>query len=418
MKYLLSLIGFVMLLTSCSKEEEPAFTREKATRAVMVYMAGENNLTEYSGYRFLQSDLQEMIEGSKQLTDKQRIFVFVDSLNSSTLEKGTPYIIELHNGQTYARKQFDSDFYSCDPDKFKEIVSWMTSNIQADGYGLVLWGHASGWLVDKDSIATASANRRAYGLDTNEDRDGGEKWMNITQMAKALNGLPKMDFIFADCCNMMCAEVGYELRNATEYLIGSPAEIPGNGAPYDEILPYLFKNGSEMYKGIVDTYYDYYLEAYTQDPGYRYLSGYSVPLSVIDTKYIEQLAQQTKSILTYIMPQYPQSVTTEDVPYYWFADAPIFYDMKAILKLQVDSNAYTAWEQAYNQAVPYHRMSARWMTTNGGLSFITIDESYCGCVSMFLPLNYTSYFSGAYEINKTANNFAWNRTMDWSRFGW
>ena len=52
--------------------------------------------------------------------------------------------------------------------------------------------------------------------------------MNITQMARAMKGLPKLDYIFADCCNMMCAEVAYELKDATRYLIGSPAEISRN----------------------------------------------------------------------------------------------------------------------------------------------------------------------------------------------
>ena len=85
-------------------------------------------------------------------TDKQRLFVFVDSLTSTGSTKAAPYIMEIHNGQTYIRKQFESDFYASDPDRFEDIVGWMTSNIDAESFGLVLWGHATGWIVDPDSI--------------------------------------------------------------------------------------------------------------------------------------------------------------------------------------------------------------------------------------------------------------------------
>ena len=54
---------------------------------------------------------------------------------------------------------------------------------------------------------------------------------------------------------MMTAEVGYELRDVTSYLIGSPSEIPGYGAPYDVIIPQLFKNGRELYRGIIEHVY-------------------------------------------------------------------------------------------------------------------------------------------------------------------
>ncbi len=423
MKYLLTLISIVLLLSSCDNGEDTEFTETKASRAVMIYMAGENNLTSVSTssgeIRFLQDDLNEIIKGSANLQKNQRVFVFVDSLGTNSQLRGTPYIIEVHGGKTYSRIKYTSDFYSSDPANFQQVISWMTSNVEADGYGLVLWGHASGWLVSKDTIpSTTTAAKRAYGVDTNADSGSiEEKWMNITQMAKALEGLPKLDFIFADCCNMMCAEVGYELRNATEYLIGSPAEIPGWGAPYHLVLPYFFKNGSELYKGIIDSYYNYYLDYYKQYSIYG-LAGYSVPLAVIDTKYIETLAQTTRNILISIIPPYPDHIDLTGLPYYWYTSAPIFYDMKAAIKTHVDNEVYSIWEQAYNLAVPYSRVSLKWMSEKSSIRFTTLGEEYCGCVSMFFPQNRTGYTSGEYKLNQTANHFEWNRLMNWSRFGW
>jgi hypothetical protein len=207
-----SLLG----LSSCSHDDDEKpdpWTVGKAERTILVYMAGENNL---SSNGFLSSDLVELLSGSLQLTDKQRLLVFIDSLGNGS-NNGYPRIVEFHGGKSYLVKQYTEDFYACDPTCFHDVLQTMIKSAEADSYGLVLWGHANGWLVEKDSLAENQAeSRRAYGLDYGADGEQtGWKWMNITQMAHALEGLPHFDFIFADCCNMMCAEVGYELLHAT-----------------------------------------------------------------------------------------------------------------------------------------------------------------------------------------------------------
>ena len=408
MKYLLILVSALTLITACSHDDESEpFTEKKATRAVMIYMAGENSLTVNNGVRYLSEDLEEIVEGSNLMSDTQRLFVFVDSLNTSkTGEKGTPYIIEVHGGKIYPQKTYDTDFYSSDPKRFAEVVKWMTDNIQADGFGLVLWGHADGWLEPKDKT------HRSYGLDVGKD-DGTnqEKWMTIRQMAEALSTVPKLDFIFADCCNMMCVEVGYELRNATSYLIGSPAEIPGYGAPYDLMIPYFYKNGEEMYKGLIDSYYDCYKDIF---------GNQSVPLSAIDTKYIESLAQATHDVLdssTY--PHYPSNPNMSAILYYWYCYAPIFYDIRAFIKSVSTEEAFNQWDNIFQQAVPYRRMSMRWETMfNIPFKTFNQDESLYGCVSMFVPINTSKYNADPYYILDTYNYYQWNQVVDWSRFGW
>ena len=424
---LLLLLVVMAGLSSCNKDDESETTNPtpwkdgKAQRTVMVYMAGENNLTVYNGNRFLDSDYQELIEGSRQLTDDQRLLVFVDSLNSKS-DVGTPFIVELHDGEVYPVKQYDKEFYSSHPDMFREAITTMMDYAPADDYGLVLWGHASGWAVDTDTIAASRPNR-AYGVDTGVDGSlGPEKWMNITQMAQALDSLPKLKFIFADCCNMMCAEVGCELRFATDYLIGSPAEIPGDGAPYDRIVPYLYKDSAELYKGIIDTYFNYYMEAFKGD--YQ-LDGYSVPLSVIDTRHIKDLADKTRDVLQTFVPTYPEQVNLSSntgLVYYWYYGAPVMYDMRAVLKTYAPADAFAQWEAVCQQAVPYHRMSMKWMTIypllESSFSSFLEDESLNVCVSMFVPQNSNAYQSGDFRFNATCAHYEWNRIIDWARFGW
>ena len=428
---LLAMIAMVGL-SSCSHDDDEKpdpWTVGKAERTILVYMAGENNL---SSNGFLSSDLVELLSGSLQLTDKQRLLVFIDSLGNGS-NNGYPRIVEFHGGKSYLVKQYTEDFYACDPTCFHDVLQTMIKSAEADSYGLVLWGHANGWLVEKDSLAENQAeSRRAYGLDYGADGEQtGWKWMNITQMAHALEGLPHFDFIFADCCNMMCAEVGYELRHATTYLMGSPAEIPGPGAPYQIMVPLMYKNDAELYQGIIDAYYDFYLNTpplsfHNGDSGD--LRGYSVPLSVIDTRYIDELAAETQTILDSFMMDYTYPTTIDmstkrarSVTYYWYFSAPIFCDMREFLESKAPADAFSKWDEVFSKAVPYHRTSAQWMTTSAPLEYrfssFDAQQTTCGCVSMYIPMM-SGYNSSPYYYNSTCMNMSWNHVVDWQRFGW
>ena len=232
----------------------------------------------------------------------------------------------------------------------------------------------------------------------------------------------------------MCVENGYELRNVTDYLIGAPSEIPGYGAPYQLVVPYLFRNGSDLYKGIIDTYYDYYADyshlTSSEKARWDYMEGgYSVPLSVIDTKFIGDLADWTHDMLeraTDGYPQYPESPDLTSVAFYWYYDVPMMYDMRAVMAHLLSEADFKTWENTYQMAVPYYRMSMKWMTIwdryGGGYldrSFDTFEANLkYGCVSMFIPKQESHYSYGNKAYNKTSINFGWNRVMDWKRFGW
>ncbi len=406
-----------VLLTACKKDEDNK-TPTIAERTVMVYMSGDNSLSSV-----VTSDIQEMLEGASGIPQNCNLVAFMDRDVSN--EK--PFIAKItKEAKLDTLYKYASDFYASDPDQFSEVLKQITQLCPAKEYGLVLWGHAYGWVVASDTIPQTS--KRAYGVDNN-------KWMNITQMARALenlkekNVLPKLSFIFADCCNMMCVENGYELRNVTDYLMGAPAEIPGYGAPYQLVVPQLFKSGSALYKGIIDAYYDYYTDfnhlTSSEQRTWSYMKdGYSVPLSVIDTKYVGDLADRTHDMLERAIggyPQYPYSPDLTGIAFYWYLDTPMMYDMRAVMERLLSEADFKVWDDTYKLAVPYYRMSTKWMTMWGSLigSFDTFDPNLkYGCVSMFIPMQNSYYSYGNMAYNKTSINFGWNRVMDWKRFGW
>ena len=417
----------LLLFSACDKNEDPSPTPTpeptQAERTVLIYLSGENNLTQdsqYPGESYMDFDMEEILEGSYKLNNNQHLICFIDSVGKDN----KPYFIEVANGKAKEVYRYESDFYASDPAKFREVLQYTIDNYPAKEYGLVLWGHASGWIVHNDSVPNVLKARevtRGFGKDEGWDTNGSSKWMNITQMAQALETIPKLKFIFADCCNFMCAEVGYELRNCAEYLIGSPAEIPGEGAPYHLMIEKLFSTSPTFYNDICNCYYDYFIEAYT-DPDYRDwdLAGYSVPLSTFRLDQMENLADATKQLMKTFMPQYPEQLDLTNLPYYFFNDRRVLYDMKTVFKKYAPESDYNKWLKVFNTAVPYQAYSLKWMsifsTIRNDFDIFPQDTSLWGSVSMFFP---QAYYSNCYfGYNERIRKLQWYNAVDWASYGW
>ncbi|WP_028903735.1 clostripain-related cysteine peptidase [Prevotella sp. P6B4] len=418
MNRFLLIIFSLVLVCSCSHNDDPDVPPVQQ-HTVLIYMSGENSLGDDSdGFpSYMECDLEELVEGSKKLADNQHLIAFIDSPNPNEY----PSIVEIAGGTKRTIYSYNEDFYASNPAKFREVIDYVRAKYPSDDYGLVLWGHATGWLISTDSVAST----RSYGIDSgnNTASDYG-KWMNVTQMARALEGLPKLRFILADCCNFQCIESAYELRNTADYLIGSPAEIPGSGAPYDELVTCMFSQSSTFYKDMAECYYNYYQKAYQEDPDYtkkyNYLIGYSVPLSVVDLSKMQQLADATKTVLSTFMPDKPDEINLDGITYYYYSGKKVMYDMQAVIKRHAAASDYAAWLSVYNKAVPYVRYSQHWMTISSNIyrdfdSFEYADDMY-GCVSMFIPRN--DYASSNYRYNEHIRNLQWYYAVNWSAYGW
>lgn len=407
MKYLLTMLCVVLSLCSCGDDEntsqlpsEPA----EAERTVIVYMAAENNLSSYTT-----EDINEMVEASESLPENVNLVAFVDKSDKST----PPYVLNIKAGSKTVDDNYicTEDFYASDPEKMYEVLSWIMSQYPAKSYGLVLWGHAGGWLIEKDTIAydhdTEAVMRRAYGVDTGSDlaTGSGLKWINIPSLAKVLERLPeKFKFIFADCCNFQTVETAYELRNVAEYIIASPAETPVVGAPYDKIVPYMFSDADDFYKGIVDDYNSMVVNGKCR-----------VPLSVIRTSEMENLAQSSREIM-YVLADAGDLSDTDNLIYYrgyyrrGYGYVKVMLDMNDVIMRNVgDTGLYQRWKAAFDRAVIYKAMSKEWLT-DGFVSFdFDVTEERYGGVSVFIPQDiYDIYYDEqGYDYNRTIRQMQW-----------
>lgn len=426
MKKILIAICLLSGLTSCHHDDDTP-EDNTARRTVLVYMAAENNLT-----RFATEDLEEMKTGSLKLAEDQNLVIYVDKAGSLT----TPYIVRAKNGEM-VDTIFMKEALSADPTTLQDVIQYTREHFPAKSYGLLLWGHASGWLVStKDSISRTRGSSilepKAYGGATgnNSSSSSGNYWMNIVPMAKAIQngmGSDHLSFIFGDCCSFGCLEVAYELRNVTDYVIGSPAEVPDMGAPFDLIVPDMFIETDNFYAKIIDHYFDYYLDIFKNNPQYYNkkvgdLAGYSVPLAVVKTSGLDNLAYATSTLLGTIAEKVSTSgsLDLDKVMYYAISQKKYSYDMYHVFKKNTSAADFDTWKAAFLQAVPYRLFSMKWMTEISSLrnemENFDATKDDCGVVSMFFP---STYYNGTNpNWNKAIQQYQWNNVIHWEKYGW
>ena len=387
MKHLAILLLCGLLLTACHKHkhEEP---EPKASLSVLVYIAADNNLN-----AFVNEDIRQIIEGSRQMTSRQNLILFID-------RKGIPpFFLKVAEGDTTRLYTCPQELKSSDAATLRMAMQWVKDNYEANSYGLALWGHSDGWTI---SEGRSTAPRKAYGQDTTN----GTTWMNIPDMAKALEEVfadKPLRFIFADCCCFQSVELAYELRHCTDYIIASPAEIPGEGAPYDTVIPALFSASDDFSQLAVDAYY-----AQTCD-------GFKEPLSVVKTEKLEDLALATRIAFTQCLEilnsegtNYPD---TERLIYYY---NHCHYDMNDFMMRNTTSDVYAQWKQTFDQVVTYKKMATVWMTNNHvpysdrsqtGFADFTITEERYGGISMYVPQSTDALYTSArtYQQNQSKN---------------
>ena len=412
--------------SSCGDKDDPDTPESKAARTVLIYMCAENNLNS----TYYTNDSTEIVRGAANLPDNVNLIVYADR-SSKTIK---PFIAKVDKRGMHIVKSYKEDFYSTDKGKMSEIINWVFTKYPADSYAMSFWGHGNGWVTMPDQYTIkAKARRKAYGWDSGRDNtdggDGYEKYINIPELAEVLSETPHLDYIFFDCCQMMCAELTYELRNVCDYIIGSPAEIPGDGAPYEHIVPNFFLAKENVGKAIVDDYISH--------SNFSLYDADGLPMSVVKTSNMENLLHATQSAIDTVMThyQYPNNLPVYDVIYYGInelaAKRPIYYDLRHIMRKYLSDSDFTTWDNTFKQAVVYsvHPKDIKetgkcdWLSTQLYSShfnkFLMNDENYGG-LSMFIPQTYYSNVDSKKFLNPNVSikAFQWNKGIDWTKFGW
>lgn len=395
MTLLCLVLMFGQLIMSCSKNDDAPIV--VGHRTIVAYMIG-NSLESA-----IKTNVNDLIKGSTNLSSDNHLLIFVDMPNQSSL------IIKAEKGKADTIKKYSEDLVSVNPTIISDVLNWCFSSYPSQSYGLVFATHGAGWLISSDTIPITRAKNQWVGYDK-----GGYR-INIPSLAEAMTNLPKLDFILWDCCSMQNIEIAYELRHNAKQFIGSPAEIPNSGAPYKELVPMMFSSIGD-YGSIADKYFEYYAE-----------KNDSVPMSVINSDYLDELAAITSEKLKKIAPMYPNSLNSSEVIFYFRDNGlKIMYDMNNLMFNNLKgslANDYTQWKTVFDKAVTNRHFCKKWKTNfilySTDFYLFDVNSTTYGGVSMFTPAEiYTSPYSYSYDYNSDYHKMLWYWSMDWQSFGW
>ncbi len=290
-------------LASCDNHDDPTPEPEPepeaiASRTVLVYQVASNNSLD----NLSTDDLKEMLRGAADgaIPEGGRLMVY------NHRASGNPYLIEVTAAGADTLLTYSTDIPSVSSDRMLEVFADVAELATAEDYGLILWGHGTGWLQDgiPDAI---SPEVKSYGGQGPRPL----QWMNITTLAATVAASPvPMSFVYFDCCHMASVEVAYELRNATDIIAGSVSELPGEGMPYHLTLPYFFTPEQADIVGAARTTFEYYNEWYTigkrPECSPSSFSGRYTAMSVFYTEPLDDLADITAAIYNASPDAYPE----------------------------------------------------------------------------------------------------------------
>lgn len=277
----LALVAIALVVTSCRGERDepvPPAPKGVASRTVLVYMLASNNgLGAIAPRDYDIQDIDEMIDAARHgdLGDGRLLVYHSASNGNNILKEITPEGIDT-------LKIYSSESLPQSYGRMKEVFDDMEDMAPARDYGLILWGHGTGWLQDGIAEEDALVETYSYGSEHNG------KWkMNITTMARAIEGRG-FSFLYMDCCYMASVEVIYQLRNAVPHIVAYPTEVLAYGMPYDENVKHFFTPVPGLVEAARNTF-----DFYDAMPDYRYRM---CTVSVINTSGLERLANATRAI--------------------------------------------------------------------------------------------------------------------------
>ena len=383
----------LFMLSACNKEDVPDVPVE---RVVLMYIAGDNSLSAFPA-----RDLDEVREGMADVPASFLFFAYVDT------GSGNPQLLKFRsrgNGTVSEEvvKEYDEDRNSVGVAETQEVFNDVFGNsaYQADSYGLIYWSHCDGWMP--------------YPLPSNrwvgQDTGNGDNRMNLSDFEDILSTAPHLDFLMFDACFMQSIEVAYELRDYADYVIASPTETPGPGAPYDAIMPYLAQVGAS--EGMANAYFEAYNALYNEGIGIsntNWTGGASI--CALRTDGLEALAALTAQLL----PEAEVGVAALEQKVFNYDKRPDYstyyigyYDWAQMMQALLSEADYATWRQAYDEAVAY------WNTTPMNYSSVVGMFSMEGTngVTHYIPESVTSPRAESYR------SLDWYTAAGLAKLGW
>jgi hypothetical protein len=241
-----AILGFTA--RSASAAEEPV--RQEKEWTMLVFLNGHNNLDSFGA-----KDINEMekVGSSDQVNvvvqwasmknqDTRRLLVQKDS---------DPTKVTSPTVQSLPRVDMGN------PNNLVEFIRWAAENYPAKRYFVDVWDHGSGWHLLSDGITTRDISWDDY---THNSITTEELGVAMREISRVIG--KKVSLYGSDACLMAMAEVGSEMAEAAEVMVGSEDLEPGDGWAYEGILSRLVArpeaSGRELGAMVVEAYIQSY----------------------------------------------------------------------------------------------------------------------------------------------------------------
>lgn len=416
MKKILFLLLSVFVFTACSDEIPEEKIPVKSGRTILSYLISNNSSGNLD--RNLKQNLVDMYSGLAETTDSCTLLVYyrpyendADGLEGPTILKynsdgngninGRPSLTggDLNAGRVIQESDGISCFkeeqnhISTSPETMKRILGLMVNMSPSQSYGLVFGSHGTSWMPGN------TVKGRSFG-----DDDGYN--INIPEMSDVLEEVfsgKQLDFILFDACMMATAEVCYEFKDVTDYLIGAVVETHVYGHPYDIVLPKLYEK-NVPYDEVCEDYIDYSRDLWQENSDWG-------TCAAIDCSKMDELANWVGANLEVYSGKF-DSLDKNDVQQYGVNSFKYFsFDIVDYFKNLNDGNTPEGLENVMNKVVvAKDALYGIKYPIVGDSSCVIYEDRFCG-IGMYLPNLVTKSSWNSYY-----KTLSWYKAVGWDRF--
>ena len=318
----LSFCLMLLLCTACHKNDSRQYNVSKQ-HTLLVYMIGDNNL-----YRYVERNLRDMRLGLLQSDVPINLVIYRDSKATGN---SLPQLYQLKRyanssyTDTIYIKKWSEDVDSTDPNVIAEVLRLTFDKFDTPIKGVEIWSHALSWIPSK-GFQAEPLTRALQSVGDDEGRQA-DLWDFAHGIEKS--GV-HLDYMLFDACHMATAEVLYELRNQTDYILAAATETVGEGFPYKAMIKSLstIHDKQTLLSGLEAVYYDY-------QTTYNRCGTFSL-LSTAGADHLLQACQTLEQQASSTLQQWEQQpeVYQQDIQQYgrWLDDNNdnryLFYDLK------------------------------------------------------------------------------------------
>jgi len=409
MKRILSYITFCAVILSSLCACEKSASKSDADRNVMILISlGYNSLSSY-----LTRDINTLAEDGyvpKNATGENVLLVFGKHTKSggNYTTKTEPVLIRLYTqGKEVVRdtiKRWDSSTIGASAETINEALTYIKSNFEAKGYGIVLSSHGTGWLPEgyysKNSTSSSESQIFSEGtpsiLSITQEFENGTDTSYEIEIEDFVDAIPMhLDYLLLDACLMGGVEMAYAAKDKADVIGFSQAEVLAQGFIYENIAKRLIGTSTPDPEGVCSDYFEYY----------NALSGdsKSATISLVDCSKMNALASVCKTLFE----KYRQQILDVDPDtvqgFFRYMGGEYkhwFYDLADILdKSGASDEDMATLNSAIENAIIYKNATESFLGKD-----ITIN-TFCG-LSMYLPA------VGNDDLNSFYKTLSWNKATE------